>query len=284
MTEGFSDLQSIIGVWLSKKEPVAATFTADANIQREEGGTFTADANIQRVEAGTFTADAYIHAIGTYLILASAVIQRTESDTFNADAVIKKIPTGTVDADATIKATTSSSFNADAVVQRTVATSIMADAHISAAYNRVEGTISARAWIVALPPPDPVSVPSVKFMINDSLAPVEGEPVGNGYWLRYPEPKKRDGNRRPVGAVGYPFIEIIFEYCTPEVFHWYNSFVSADELGVTVTSLQCWDPYKQGGADWDLFTGDGMVLWRPEVEGFRSGYYYNVRIMITGVN
>jgi len=283
MSAGFFDLQSVVGVWLSQKQPVSDTFDADAVILRTESGNFDADATILRTESDTFNADAYILISGTYLFLASAVIKRTEGDTWDADAVIRRIEGDTWDADAVIKNTYPVTFNANAVLKDTIAAQFMADAHIKAAYVTTAGTFSARAWIVAdVAPPDPGAEPHVNFAINDSQAPEE--PPGKGYWLRYPAPTKRDGNSRPVGAVGLPWIEITIDYCTPEVFHYYYSFISAGELFASVASIQCWDPYKQGGADWDLFTGDGMIIWRPEVGGFHSGYYRNVRILITGIN
>ena len=273
--------------------------TADAVIHREGSGTFTADAYIVHKETGEFYADAVIHSSsvgailanayivepGEHVILAEAVILKNSGEqTFTADAAIIEVTpnTNTFTADAVIQRLADAhTFTSNAVIKNTLEGSFFADAYLKSEVTLVEGSFTAYAWIVRTGEP----VPEPSFRIEGIKPPnPRGSPKGGGYSMNYPEPKGRDGNRKAAGAVGYPWIEIVFEFCDSEVFDWYNAWVPDNQAWANIDSVQCWDPYATGGAQWVVFDGSDIRIWKPTVGAHLHGYYSDVRILITNLS
>ena len=122
------------------------------------------------------------------------------------------------------------------------------------------------------------------FQINGGSPPEGGEPVGEGYWFHLAEAPGTDGRNRPVGAVGKPWVEIKFKVCNATVWDWYCNLVSGDDLYVALTSVQTYNPFKSGGADWETFSGSGITMRRPTYEHQAFGQYYGVRIVIENLS
>lgn len=259
------------------------SLTGDAVIIHQSTDDITADAVIFKVTTKTIKADAKIAASGQKMILASAVIKKTASGTFTADAYLLTGATiqSSVTGDAVVKRVRSSSITGDAVILKTRAKTFYADAYIDSAIKIREGSIIARAWIVHSGEPDP----PVRFKIEGVQPPnPRGSPKGRGYRLHYPRPTGEDGRRRAVGAVGMPWIEINFEFIDNEVFDWYNAWIPEGDQWANIDSVQCWDPYADGGAQWVIFEGPDIRIWRPVVQAHKSGYYAGVRIIITNLS
>jgi hypothetical protein len=262
-----------------------STFTADAYIVHREIQEFQADAVITSYTIGTIQANAYIVMAGERVFTAQAVISKNSgTKTFTADAriIVASPNTYTFTADAVIRRMgQASTFSSNAVIQNTYEGFFYADARIKSELELVTGSFVARAWIVREGEP----APEPSFRIEGIKPPnPRGSPKGGGYSMNYPQPKGMDGNRKAAGAVGYPWIEIIFEFCDSEVFDWYNAWVPDNAPWANIDSVQCWDPYAIGGAQWVVFDGPDIRIWKPTVGAHLHGYYSDVRILITNLS
>lgn len=259
------------------------SITADAYIIYRISDDFSADAVIAKTQGQTITANAKIVAAGQKTFLASAVIKKTTGQSITADAYFltgSTVQSG-VTGDAIIKRARSSSVTANAVVTKTSSGIFYADAYIDSATKLREGSFIARARIVTAANPDP----PVRFKIEGVQPPnPRGEPKGKGYRLNYPDPTGQDGYKRAVGAVGKPWIEINFLDIDEEVFDWYNSWVPDGDQWAYIDSVQCWNPYADGGAQWVIFEGENIRIWKPIVQSHLYGYYHGVKIIIDNLS
>lgn len=117
------------------------------------------------------------------------------------------------------------------------------------------------------------------FEINATAPPNGAKPVGRGYLFTYPEARGRNGQGSLIGAVGKPRLELSFDVLTAAGWNYYAAFTGA-ALSVALTSVQLWNPWKSGGAGWEVWVG-GAVLHRPTYEEYSGGLFYGVSVLIT---
>lgn len=116
------------------------------------------------------------------------------------------------------------------------------------------------------------------FQINGGAPPSGGVPVGNGYRFDLPEATGADGNGLPCGAVGYPSVTLTFTRMPAAAWEYYSDLVGG-EPGVSLTSLQVWNPYA-ATPGWVTYTGSA-IMHRPTYGGMSEGHYLDVEIKFT---
>ena len=117
------------------------------------------------------------------------------------------------------------------------------------------------------------------FEINGSQPPSGARPISNNYFLQLPESQFNTGQGVPVSDVGRPELRLNFPRLKQAGWNWWVAFMEED-LSVAISSVQFYNVYKSGGADWDTWTG-GAVLHRPTFGAIVRGVFEDIQIKIT---
>ena len=119
------------------------------------------------------------------------------------------------------------------------------------------------------------------FEINSTSPPAGSAPTGESYSWDEPKPTGLDGEGRPCGAVGRPSVTIRFNRLSLTGWNWYLAFTGSAEYA-ELTSVQLWNPYKSGGAGWEVFSTNA-IMHKPKTTGWKYGAFQNVEIKFTGL-
>jgi hypothetical protein len=117
------------------------------------------------------------------------------------------------------------------------------------------------------------------FEINGSQPPNGARPISNNYFLAWPESQFNSGQGIPIAEVGRPGLTLSFPKLKATGWNWWVA-LTGDAPSVAISSIQFYNPFKSGGADWDTWTG-GAVLHRPTYEELSHGVFEGVEIKIT---
>ena len=119
------------------------------------------------------------------------------------------------------------------------------------------------------------------WQINATDIPAYARPKGRGYEFILPETSGFTGEGEPCGAVGRPSVRISFERCSADCWNYWRAW-TGESLSATLTSIQLFNPWKSGGADFEEYTG-GAIIHRPTVSGISMGAFEGVEILITEI-